>query len=165
MKTGRVPVMCFLCLATAIACGLGQTSGSSVRKFCMPDMAVVGKSPDEPLCLLEKVADEGAVLPSAVEVLIEEKRCTAITAKYFGEDMSFKEVSGVLTARHGPSLLKQSAIDTDFWKFTAQNGRKLQAYLHKQGPRVTVVYREDTQAEDEAINDVLKGILGKGSEP
>lgn len=165
MRKNKVLLFCFLCFVSGLACGIGQTTASSVRKFCMPNMAVVGKSPDESISLLEKVGDEGAVLPSAVEVLIEEKRLTAVTAKYFGSDISFKEVSELLTARHGPSLLKHGAIDTDFWKLTAQDGRKLQAYLHKQGPRVTVVYREDTQAEDEAINDALKRLPGNRSEP
>lgn len=118
------------------------TETNASRRICLPDPAVVGRGADEQMCLMEKMPRASALVPDAVEVLMQDGRCIAVVAKYFGDGIGYEAFMARLRERHGRPL-DEDLIDTAHWRFRAPDGRGIVAYLHKQGSRVTVGYAED----------------------
>lgn len=134
-------------LVAAVVGVIANQTTDAVRKICLPISEVVGRSPDEAMVLIEKLTAHDAVLPIAVVVLLDEKRCRSITAKYPAGSVVFGDVAALLTARYGKPLA-EDLINTANWRFVARDGKKINARLHKQEDRVTVDYYAVDPEED-----------------
>lgn len=144
-----------MCLAIGVDTGIAGPTADVARKICLPNAAVVGRSPDEAVGLIEKVPEQGAVLPVAVEVLIEDRRCMGISAKYSTSDVSFRDIAVLLTARHGAPL-RGAEMTTVHWKLETVDGKKMEVCLHQQGSRISVSFRQDPDAQTTEINEAVK---------